>query len=199
MEENVFIIHSSEIVRKGLAWILNEFFSMEITQLALVQDLTAFSGISNNLLIIILETNQKLPADLEEQLKQNNSLFIVAFGDPEEGKKRLLCEFSLSGHSSALEIQKLIQVIRKTASRQRTCHTENGELTVREKDVICLIALGHSNKEIADKLNISIHTVISHRKNITEKLNIKSISGLTMYAIMNNLVDLTNINPEELI
>ena len=59
--------------------------------------------------------------------------------------------------------------------------------------------MGFANKEIADKLFISIHTVISHRKNITEKLGIKSISGLTVYAIMNNLLDLEDINPEELI
>lgn len=76
---------------------------------------------------------------------------------------------------------------------------EDEELTNREKDVLKLIALGHSNKEIADKLYISIHTVISHRKNITEKLGIKSISGLTVYAIIKNLIDTTIINPEDLI
>ncbi|NJO92945.1 MAG: hypothetical protein HC831_31265, partial [Chloroflexia bacterium] len=49
------------------------------------------------------------------------------------------------------------------------------------------------------KLFISIHTVISHRKNITEKLGIKSISGLTVYAVLNKLIDTESINPEQLI
>ena len=62
-----------------------------------------------------------------------------------------------------------------------------------------LVALGNSNKEIAEKLFISIHTVISHRKNITEKLGIKSISGLTVYAILNKLIDTNSIDPEQLI
>ncbi|MDR0395011.1 MAG: response regulator transcription factor [Tannerella sp.] len=63
------------------------------------------------------------------------------------------------------------------------------ELTKRETDVLVLIAKGLMNKEIAEKLNISIHTVISHRKNITRKTNIKSVAGLAMYALMNNLIE----------
>jgi DNA-binding NarL/FixJ family response regulator len=63
------------------------------------------------------------------------------------------------------------------------------ELTKRETDVLILIAKGLMNKEIAERLNISIHTVISHRKNISRKTNIKSVAGLAMYALMNNLVE----------
>jgi len=63
------------------------------------------------------------------------------------------------------------------------------ELTKREMDVLVLVAKGLMNKEIAEKLNISIHTVISHRKNITRKTNIKSVAGLAMYALMNNLIE----------
>jgi DNA-binding CsgD family transcriptional regulator len=73
------------------------------------------------------------------------------------------------------------------------------DLSEREKDVLQLVALGHSNKEIAEKLFISIHTVISHRKNITEKLGIKSISGLTVYAILNKMIDTEHIDPTSLI
>lgn len=54
-------------------------------------------------------------------------------------------------------------------------------------EVLILITKGLINKEIADKLHISLTTVISHRKNITEKLGIKSVSGLTVYAVMNSL------------
>ena len=63
------------------------------------------------------------------------------------------------------------------------------QLTGRETDILRLVAQGMSNKEIADRLFISIHTVISHRKHITEKLKIKTIAGLTLYAVINNLSD----------
>lgn len=66
---------------------------------------------------------------------------------------------------------------------------ENGkDLSSRETDVLQLIVKGITNKEIADKLNISLNTVLSHRKNITAKLGIKTVSGLTFYAIMNGII-----------
>ncbi|NLJ83116.1 MAG: response regulator transcription factor [Bacteroidales bacterium] len=65
---------------------------------------------------------------------------------------------------------------------------DNHELSDREKDVLIAVAQGKMNKEIAEELHISIHTVISHRKNITRKTGIKSVSGLTVYALLNNLV-----------
>jgi DNA-binding CsgD family transcriptional regulator len=51
-----------------------------------------------------------------------------------------------------------------------------------------LLVQGHSNKEIADKLSISIYTVITHRKNLSEKVGIKSLPGLTIYAISKNII-----------
>jgi regulator of cell morphogenesis and NO signaling len=71
--------------------------------------------------------------------------------------------------------------------------TETEELSDREKDVLIQLVRGLSNKEIADVLCISTHTVISHRKNITRKLNIHSTAGLTIYAIVNKLVDLNSL------
>ena len=62
------------------------------------------------------------------------------------------------------------------------------EISDREKDVLRLVALGYTNKEIAGKLFISSHTVITHRKNITAKLGIKTIAGLTIYALLNKLI-----------
>jgi DNA-binding NarL/FixJ family response regulator len=63
------------------------------------------------------------------------------------------------------------------------------ELSKRETDVLICVAKGLMNKEIADRLNISVHTVISHRKNITRKTNIHSTAGLAVYAMMNNLIE----------
>lgn len=70
-----------------------------------------------------------------------------------------------------------------------TCHHDNNDgLTSREIEVLTLVAQGLLNKEIADSLNISLHTVISHRKNIAAKLGIKTVAGFTMYAAMNGLI-----------
>ena len=71
---------------------------------------------------------------------------------------------------------------------------ENNEaLSEREKDVIVSLAQGMTNKEIADHLCISINTVITHRRNIARKLQIHSPAGLTIYAIVNNLVDISSV------
>ena len=66
-------------------------------------------------------------------------------------------------------------------------------LSDREKDVIISLVQGMSNKEIADHLFISVNTVITHRRNIARKLQIHSPAGLTIYAIVNNLVDISTI------
>lgn len=61
-------------------------------------------------------------------------------------------------------------------------------LTSRELDVLKEIAAGKTNKEIADSLCISVNTVITHRKNVSQKLGIRSASGLSLYALMNGLI-----------
>ncbi len=66
-------------------------------------------------------------------------------------------------------------------------------LSERETEVLKLLSKGLSNKEIADNLNISVHTAISHRKNLTQKTGIKSQSGLTIYALSNNIISLENL------
>lgn len=69
----------------------------------------------------------------------------------------------------------------------------SNSLSDREIDVLKEIVRGRSNKEIADVLNISIHTVMSHRKNIMQKTGIKSQAGLTVYALTNNILNVENI------
>ena len=66
-------------------------------------------------------------------------------------------------------------------------------LSDREKDVVVSLVQGMSNKEIAEHLYISVNTVITHRRNIARKLQIHSSAGLTIYAIVNGLVDISNV------
>jgi DNA-binding CsgD family transcriptional regulator len=67
-------------------------------------------------------------------------------------------------------------------------------LSAREKEIIVCVVKGFTNKEIANSLFLSTHTVISHRRNIARKLEIHSSAGLTIYAIMNKLVELDEIS-----
>jgi DNA-binding NarL/FixJ family response regulator len=82
------------------------------------------------------------------------------------------------------KLERVISLVRK----QHADDTLNEELSDREKDILRLVALGMTNREIGEKLFISAHTVITHRKNITAKLGIKTIAGLTMYALINQLI-----------
>ncbi len=70
---------------------------------------------------------------------------------------------------------------------------ESAVVSEREKEILKQVALGLTNNEIAERLFISAHTVITHRKKITKKLGIKSVSGLTVYAIINGLVEMEDI------
>lgn len=95
----------------------------------------------------------------------------------------------------AIEDEIMLPAIAKAENNKQTTaineqKTEIGELSNREKDVLVQIVNGLSNKEIADKLCLSTHTVMSHRKNIARKLNIHSTAGLTIYAIVNGIVEI---------
>lgn len=87
----------------------------------------------------------------------------------------------------------LVPVVSKMEDEDREPRGEGGELSAREKEILVSVAKGMLNKEIADQYNISIYTVISHRKNITRKTGIKTVAGLTVYAILNNLIDMNMV------
>ena len=76
---------------------------------------------------------------------------------------------------------------------EATGDNEQEALSQREKEIITCVVKGMTNKAIADKLFLSIHTVITHRRNIARKLQIHSSAGLTIYAIVNKLVELQDI------
>ena len=75
----------------------------------------------------------------------------------------------------------------------RDMESETSPLSQREKEVLALLVKGYINKEIADRLNISLTTVIFHRNNISEKLKTRSLGRLTIYAVLNNIVSLSDI------
>ena len=92
-----------------------------------------------------------------------------------------------------LPLAELLEKGRDRIETQEETGSGQDILSDREKEIVKEIARGLTNKEIADKLFISVFTVTTHRKNITQKLGIKTIAGLTVYALMNGL-----ISPEEI-
>lgn len=97
-------------------------------------------------------------------------------------------------------IRRLEQISRKTDVAKNISTmvfkggTDNGDLlSDRERDVVVALVQGMANKEIADHLCISVNTVITHRRNIARKLQIHSPAGLTIYAIVNGLVDISTV------
>ena len=103
----------------------------------------------------------------DEQMKQYDGI-INMYDDPVSVVKKL--RESVIAHDEAPD-------------------TDDYDLSAREKEILVCVARGMLNKEIADFYNISIHTVITHRKNITRKTVIKTVAGLTVYALLNNLID----------
>ena len=106
------------------------------------------------------------------------------------------CEEDLQLHRSVENDLFLpaVELLMERTKGQPLQKNENDEsLSEREREIVICIARGMSNKDVADKLFISINTVLTHRKNIFRKLDIHSISGLTIYAVVNGLITLDEI------
>ena len=201
MNNRIIVIHSSEIISQGLFSIIKDLFNIEAVLVPTIDELKNYNKINNAQLIIMVDAglDQNHFSKTTESFHKTNSVKIVHIkesSDKSDCKDDCDCCFPV--HAPKSKIFDLLNPYlqhNNGTSKNRTSST----LTEREIDVLKLVAFGKTNKEIADELFISFHTVISHRKNITEKLGIKSISGLTVYAILNNLIDTTSIDPESLI
>ena len=114
-------------------------------------------------------------------MTRKNRLAIVSdYGNSKDGSL-----FLINRHASEKEIvSELSNFVTHSTQRIQTAN----ELSQREIEVLCEVASGLTNKEIAERLNISINTVLTHRKNITSKLGIKSVSALSVFAIMNGYI-----------
>jgi len=192
MESKVAVVHRSEIVRKGLSAILNPLWKSEILQIESAQHFLERGYCKSCRTLVFVEASQldQLPA-----VPVNSTLVAVFDSDSQV--------VSFPDHVKTISLMSGFEVFQqifdafKMSSSGR--YENENELTQREREILRQVAMGYSNKEIADSLFISIHTVITHRKNITGKLGIKSISGLTVYAIINRLIDPGLIDPEKLI
>lgn len=195
----ICIIHSSPIILKGIEAIVQSLRAYPCYTIKFPSDLLALQHIMNKRFILFVETN--LSQEYHQAihaLKSQNSISIVSVVDEEQSTASEDDVFVITHYSGTQEIAEIIEEIERSQVSQKP-KEESEHLSVREKEVLQQVALGLSNKEIAEVLHISIHTVISHRKNIVEKLGIKSISGLTMYAVMTKIIDPDTIDISKLI
>ena len=88
------------------------------------------------------------------------------------------------------DVSSIVRKIKNVSNANTLTANQNRQLSERETDVLRLLAKGLSNKEIADKLNISVHTVNTHRKNIMDKTDIRSLAELTVYAVTKEIISL---------
>lgn len=104
---------------------------------------------------------------------------------------------TLSLYDDHLHVTDDLNIIKDKVIKIIEIEQENTEekesLSIREKEIISFVVKGFTNQEIADKLYLSVHTVMTHRRNIARKLQIHSATGLTIYAIVNNIVNISDI------
>jgi DNA-binding CsgD family transcriptional regulator len=132
----------------------------------------------------------KCPSCLLGELKsKTRPAAFVLIRDREDGPDSgIVFSETIQMTDSDKIILRKLEKITALVRRQTADEPLNEDLSDREKDILRLVALGMTNREIGEKLYISTHTVITHRKNITAKLGIKTIAGLTMYALINQLI-----------
>ncbi|MCF6366519.1 MAG: response regulator transcription factor [Bacteroidales bacterium] len=193
MEKVSFIIaEKSYIIRTGLMKIINSFPGTSVIKE--ISDVNNLAKSINKYKPDFLIINAKLVNDPHDDIRRLfseniNTKFIIFTGSKREKEHFVYFDEQISVDESKTDIIKKLNIlISENSPKSKT--DENTGLSGREKDVVRQIALGKTNKEIAEELFISTHTVITHRKNITGKLGIKTVSGLTVYAILNNIIDI---------
>lgn len=181
---NSVIIHKSAIIQQGLKRIL---LSENIGISDILNEIPECAVLSNwkNILVLVDTRYADLMLKHIKMLKKNGTSVIGIetsglIGEPVSGFEDLI---NMSDNTESI-INKISGYVSRVSGIK-----SDYQLSPREIEILALVAQGFSNKQIAEQRFISIHTVITHRKNITYKLGIKSISGLTLYAALNNLID----------
>lgn len=189
---NIIIVDTSSVISEGLAAIISKSdMPFQLHRTSNLCDSEKFIIAHKKSVVIIspnlVQNNIKLFNTLKNEYSDTRWIaFVFSFHDPQ-----LIALFdsvvNIYDQPDAIITQiKKILLPGNDAESDKTPEV----LSEREVDVLKLMAAGFANKEIADKLNISINTAITHRKNISLKTGIKSVSGLTIYAVVKKLITL---------
>lgn len=188
----VVVADPSLVVQNGLVTMLRELADYEvILKSSDLHTVITRCSISNPDVLIInpilLDYSKRMM--LRSMFADCPDLRIVAF------VSSYVDALQLKQYDAIIEINDDLQRMRSTlnqmmaSARNDDDDSDSAPLSEREKDVLICLAKGQKNNEIADNLSISVHTVMTHRKNIVKKTGIKSVAALTVYAILNNLID----------
>jgi len=193
-----YIVSKSHLITKGLESLLREVTMVEIVGKSdssfeliekILQKEPDFVIISEEM----LEPETK--SDLEKHFPDNNKtslLYLIKAGESEKTESIFYDSINLYQSKNEL-LKKLNEIIESRKPAGKTS-SKSSNLSEREKNILRHVAMGLTNKEIGEKLFISIHTVTTHRKNITQKLGIKTVSGLTVYSILNGIINLEEVS-----
>jgi len=194
--KSIVLISPSDILLTGLAEILKNSLAGEIIQLHRGDEIIDYPELTGHFLVVATpEELEKSGVLIRQILPVTGSIqFMALHSDLNLTPSALSISIQDSASLICYKVNELLNSLDTNPGKET-----DTELTRREIEVLQLLTKGYSNKEIADQLFVSTHTVISHRKNISEKTGIKSASGLTMYAILKKIIDVTDINPDELI
>jgi len=196
MQDAVFIIYEkSALIRLGIISLLRETEHARIAA-----DFRGMDDFKKNIESIkpdfVILSSRFIPEmDVEafkNAQKEHEFKTILLFHEDFQKKQSFWIEEIYTTEEKILIIDKLERLINKFLSGKKT-GKDNNEISKRERAVLAMVAQGYTNKEIAEKLFISTHTVITHRKNIVRKLGIKTVSGLTVYAILNKIIDMQDL------
>jgi DNA-binding NarL/FixJ family response regulator len=186
----ITIIEPSLILRSGIIAVLKQIKSIP-TEVFDVRDLdelkTSPSGQKSELLIA--SPMFSLPA-IKKEMSNPDVKCLVLLNNLLDSTTLKTYDEAIPIYDSAEQIQEKLTKLLSTPLEDELDKKRHESLSQREKEIIVCVIKGMTNKQIADSLNLSSHTVISHRKNIASKLQIHSTAGLTIYAIVNKLVDL---------
>ena len=190
-KHKVTIIEPSEIVSAGLKQLVEYGGNFHVTKVfKSIQDYSEnLNGNPDIILINPTALNIGDSNDPRNIITAKDNVAIVAICYLAYNEETLRNYDGCIGMFSTQEQieKKLLSALKTTSDKEQDDNCN--ELSTRECEILTAVAKGKTNKEIADEFNISIHTVISHRKNISHKLGINSIAGLTIYAVMNKLLD----------
>lgn len=180
----ITIIDNDNVRAFGLKHLVEKYFNLNVTIFCDPNTTSSPTEYNPNTLYII--TPDKFLSYLDFFITKRQRTIILS----QQKHQNEYCTINPSDDISSI-IEKLNEAI--TSHQEVTTSNASQNLSAREIDVLKLVAMGYINKEIADKLSISINTVLTHRKNITSKLGIRSVSGLSVYAIMNGLISDNNV------